>query len=927
MKMKKVFSCSVFLLLLCLLFASASVFAAKTVPDVLYDFSEKNSTCYWITNLSGSYLKDDAWIGKTDKVNNIIQLAKSSTLRAGKDYPYFVLRVKYDMPEGATKTPNSFAYIQTVDADGKTLTGLYSGKVGMNKDMALADNGKYVTYIYDFSSNEALSAGYIGEIAVGVGNGYANGGVTVSLDFAALLPDPDMTVTFADASSDTSATLPAAASVKIGSSLALSGYSAQKKDNRFLGWTTTPTSTSVITSLDCVKQDTTLYAVWEAAETVDITYHTSQTDSACVPLLTGDRLYSVQTPTREDGLIFYGWSTQPDSSEVLAYTTKVTQSADYYAVWGEGYAWDFDTDGKLQGVTTEQLTGVTVSGGVLRATSNGNDPKLFLPVSDAFGKYNTLILQGSATASSGSAQLGFQVFPRLDNAYYSAERCVQRAMSGRNVLQELRYSLYSELANGEQYKTLRTLRIDPGSEAGAEICIERIFLIPDVKAAALFDCADGSGHIPRLVPDENGRVVLPEGTFTHAYKKFEAWTDGTNSYAPGSTVTLSSFVTFTPVWDEGAVKALDTEYYPGFTKKALIFSYDDGNPYWDGLLIQRLNKYGFKGSFNVNPGLWGTMSEEELTNLRTTYAGHEIANHSDTHPNMGEKDENGVYKLTEESCIDNIARAKTSLQAIFNTDIVGFAWPYGMTYGREGILSHVRSNYLYVRNSNYTHSFDIPDSFTYDWNFTVYQNSAKGVYTEYAEKYKALDRDTLSLYSVWGHATEFNKAISLDDFDAFLALCDTMDLWNPTCADYVRYIQARKKLVVTYDAGLYNPTEVTLYAKTGNTELTLLPGSRYDGTAYLDNNAVVHGNTLQITANLDTRSAAGNTATGVVASFDAKGQLLRYSTSPLAAGTIATLRLSLPADDSVAYVKAFAFDDLQALSPLCKELRMTVTKE
>lgn len=925
--MKKALSCSVFLLLLCLLFASASVFAASTVPDVLYDFSEKNSTCYWITNLPGSYLKGDAWIGTTDKVNNIIQLAKGSSLRAGKDYPYFVLRVKYDMPENATGTPNSYTYIQTVDADGKTLTGLYSGKVSMNKNMALADNGKYVTYIYDFSSNEDLAAGYIGEIAVGVGNGFTNGGVTVSLDFAALLPDPDMTVTFADAASDTGATLPDAASVKIGSSLDLSGYSARKKDNRFLGWTTTPDSTSVITNLDCVKQDTTLYAVWESAETVDITYHTSQTESISVPMLVGDRLYSAQTPTREDGLIFYGWSATPDSSEVLAYTAKASQSADYYAVWGEGYAWNFDTDGSLQGVTTEQLGSVSVSGGSLRATSTGNDPKLYLNVSDAFGKYNTLILQGSATSSFGSAQLGYQVFPRLDNASYSASRCVQRAMSGQNVLQELRYSLYSELTNGEQYKTLRTLRIDPGSETGIEVCIERIFLIPDVKAAALFDCADGSGHLPRLVPDETGKVVLPESTFTHSYKKFEAWTDGTNSYAPGSTVALSSFVTFTPVWDEGAVKNLDTEYYPGFTKKALIFSYDDGNPYWDGLLIRRLNKYGFKGSFNVNPGLWGSMSEEEIANLRSTYAGHEIANHSDTHPNMNEKDENGAYKLSEESCIDNIARAKTSLKTIFDTDVVGFAWPYGMTNGRQGILSHVRSSYLYVRNSGYTHSFDIPDSFTDDWNFTVYQNSAKGVYTEYAEKYKALDRNTLSLYSVWGHATEFDKAISLDDFDAFLALCNTIDLWNPTCADYVRYIQARKKLVATYDAGLYNPTDVTLYAKSGNTELTLLPGSRYDGTTYYNNNATVHEDTIQITANLDTRSASGNTATGVVASFDAKGQLLRYCTTSLAADTIATLRLSLPADAAAAYVKVFAFDDLQALSPLCQELRLTLTQE
>ena len=70
------------------------------------------------------------------------------------------------------------------------------------------------------------------------------------------------------------------------------------------------------------------------AETVKVTYHMSDTDSATALKSQGERLYATITPTRDDGLIFYGWSASADSSDVLPYATTVTQATEVYAVWG-----------------------------------------------------------------------------------------------------------------------------------------------------------------------------------------------------------------------------------------------------------------------------------------------------------------------------------------------------------------------------------------------------------------------------------------------------------------------------------------------------------------------------------------------------------------------------------------------------------------
>ncbi len=922
--MKKRFLLPFFFAVVCA--ALLTVCFAET-PMILYDFSEKNSTCYWTTNLSPSEISGDAWVGTTNRVNNTI-VRNLSTPVKGADYPYFILRVKYEIPEGTEYRPISHAFFKIVDENGDLVVDVWD-QGGVNKDntMLAGDNGEYVTYFYDMSSNTTYMENYISQVIVGIGMYYTD--VKVALDFAAFSADKSVTITFEDAAG-TALSLPAPARAEIGSALSLSAYTAQKENNRLIGWSLTPNA-EPLDSIECVKSNMTLYAVWEAAETVKVTYHMSDTDSATALKSPGERLYATITPTRGDGLIFYGWSASAISSEVLPYNTAVSSNMDVYAVWGEGYEWNFDTDGDMDHVTTDQLTSITVQGGVLRATTTGNDPKIFLRQPAVFGKFNTLVVQGSASSDNGADGAWCQLFASLDENPLSEGRSMMKKLVYADGLTELRYLLYQGIKTAENYKNISYLRFDPGSKSDINLAIERIFLIPDVSSAALFDADDGSGHIPRILPDTNGYITLPENIFTHSYKEFEAWTDGTNTFLPGTKVKIDGFVTFHPKWKEGKINDLDTEFYPGFTKKAFVLSYDDGVDHYDRILLGRLNNAGYVGSFNIITSYWDSLTEEQLDAKRTMYAGHEIANHSDTHPQMVGKDSTtGEFLFTEEECINDIVLGKEKLEKVFGYEVVGLAWPFTIPSTRPNIRKHVRENYIYARGSGDSYNFNIPASFVDEWTFTIYEARYKGGLLEYTKKYQTYDSDALSLFSVWGHSFDFtngtNPAITYAEYDEFLTLCKTIDMWNPTCADYVRYVNAHRKMVIDYE-NVYNPSELTQYIQANGMQIELPAGARYDGETVHCNTAVAEESEIRVTVNLDTRKATGAKASALAAAYDANGKLIGVKAYEIPSGKIQTASLTLPSSSEAATVKVFLFNDLTVFSPLEEVKIIPVTAE
>ena len=115
-------------------------------------------------------------------------------------------------------------------------------------------------------------------------------------------------------------------------------------------------------------------------------------------------------------------------------------------------------------------------------------------------------------------------------------------------------------------------------------------------------------------------------------------------------------------------------------RKALTFSYDDGNEQ-DRKLLEILNRYGMKATFNVNTGLnhdcgtWVYRNVLEVHRLNLAecpelYAGHEMAVHGVYHYNLTE--------LTPEECTAELQGNIAAITEIYGTVPVGMAYPYGV---------------------------------------------------------------------------------------------------------------------------------------------------------------------------------------------------------------------------------------------------------
>ena len=109
--------------------------------------------------------------------------------------------------------------------------------------------------------------------------------------------------------------------------------------------------------------------------------------------------------------------------------------------------------------------------------------------------------------------------------------------------------------------------------------------------------------------------------------------------------------------------------------KYFVFSIDDGTIY-DETTIEIFNRYGIKGTFNLNSGLqdfvWykGDLPVRrlDLYRYKDIYKNHEVASHSLTHPFLTNMSDDAVYHEVKED-VDNIER-------IFDRKVTSFSFPF-----------------------------------------------------------------------------------------------------------------------------------------------------------------------------------------------------------------------------------------------------------
>ena len=83
--------------------------------------------------------------------------------------------------------------------------------------------------------------------------------------------------------------------------------------------------------------------------------------------------------------------------------------------------------------------------------------------------------------------------------------------------------------------------------------------------------------------------------------------------------------------------------WPGGKSKALIMSYDDG-PATDERMVRLFNEYGIVGTFNLALSFLDTPDFVTRDELAALYSGHEVANHSATHPWLAQGDTSSIRR-------------------------------------------------------------------------------------------------------------------------------------------------------------------------------------------------------------------------------------------------------------------------------------------
>ena len=248
----------------------------------------------------------------------------------------------------------------------------------------------------------------------------------------------------------------------------------------------------------------------------------------------------------------------------------------------------------------------------------------------------------------------------------------------------------------------------------------------------------------------------------------------------------------------GAVISSFNVRYPGYTSKAITFSFDD-DPASDAKLIEIFNKYGVKGTFNAV----GTINNNDPS----IYDGHEVIAHGRKHLNMTDE------TYTTEECLSDIIDEKAVVQEIFGEDSArGFVWPYTAPIDREDfgtLLQAVRDNYDYCRETPSSGNFKLPE----DWHRWAPTCKHDIMYT-YLPEFLKYDDDELILFYIWGHAFEFTPDYNGDwsQIEEFLEAIKDENIWSATNGEIYDYVTKSEKLVVNM-TNVYNPTDIDIYVE------------------------------------------------------------------------------------------------------------------
>ena len=205
--------------------------------------------------------------------------------------------------------------------------------------------------------------------------------------------------------------------------------------------------------------------------------------------------------------------------------------------------------------------------------------------------------------------------------------------------------------------------------------------------------------------------------------------------------------------------------------KAITFSFDDGVRQ-DKVLVEILNKYGLKSTFNLNSALLGLEpklecngrivdhSKVQFSEVKDLYKGHEVAVHTLTHEFLP--------RMCEEAIVYQVERDRLTLSDLVGYEVVGMAYPNGGQNNDDRVAEIIirRTGVKYSRTITATGEF-LPQENLYRFNPTVHfvnLSKMKELWERFISEETTEDR----VFYIWGHSYEIDAGhLSWEEFDEF----------------------------------------------------------------------------------------------------------------------------------------------------------------
>ena len=263
--------------------------------------------------------------------------------------------------------------------------------------------------------------------------------------------------------------------------------------------------------------------------------------------------------------------------------------------------------------------------------------------------------------------------------------------------------------------------------------------------------------------------------------------------------------------------------YPGGKRKAFNISYDDG-VVQDIRFVQLLNRYGLKGTFNLNYGLmrqnftWQHESGMIIQRIRedqipSVYEGHEIASHSYSHPYFDNASETEILK--------ELGSDKFFLERLTGREVAGYATPF--YYYSDLMADCVRHcGFEYARISEESNDYSVPRDF-YRWKGSKFHWDQD--LEEFVRGFLESDRE-LALCQLVGHSYDLD---AMDLWDKMEKICrmvsENPNVWAATNLELVRYLKNASR-VRFYWAGIHNESDADIWLDVDGGTLKLSPGEK-----------------------------------------------------------------------------------------------------